>query len=640
MPDETGPPPDNGRTILFLSYARADRARAQKIADALSQAGYEIWWDALIEGGAQFAQSIGDALEKADVVVVLWSKHSIESDWVRDEAAIGRDRHRLIPLALDDSKPPLGFRQYQAINLGMWRGKPDAPEIVAITRAIDGITRGPVHEVAHGKAGYSRRSLIIAGGGTAAVAAVGGLTFAFKDDIFGRANGASIAVLPFKDLAADADQAYFAEGLTEEIRSALRRISGLKVLAATSSEAASAEKEDVKTIARKLGVSWVLEGSAQLAGETVRIGVDLTDGRTGFSKWSTKIDRELTDIFALQSEIAGLVAQAMAIRIVNADPPLGGTKNVVAYEHFLRGRSLFNMGKDEPTDRAALAQYDAALAADPRFALAQAARSRAIAAIAIEYAPADQLEGLYEEAIGSARRAIDIEPRLAEAQLAMGFALYTGRLDVAGARPFYERAYKLAKGNADILLLFALYCSRAGRAREAEEAIAQALAVDPLNPRTHRAAGSIEYAARKYQAALAPLARALELNPELSNAHSLIGYSKLQLGDARGAAKEFEAEPHSIFRLSGLAIVHRKTGDEAGAKRYFNQLVSEEGDAALYQQAQVLAQWGRTDEALSALERARSVGDSGLIYLATDPLLDPLRRQPRFIEITRQIGLG
>ena len=127
-----------GRTpaTLFLSYARDDRARAERLADILAKAGYTVWWDALIEGGAQFAASIRAALEGADAVIVLWSKNSVDSDWVRDEAALGRDRHRLIPLTLDGTKPPLGFRQYQAIDLSHWRGKPGAPQIAAIDRAI------------------------------------------------------------------------------------------------------------------------------------------------------------------------------------------------------------------------------------------------------------------------------------------------------------------------------------------------------------------------------------------------------------------------------------------------------------------------------------------------------------------------
>src|SRR5436190_9811864 len=131
----TGGPEELARqeiTTLFLSYARADRARAEKLAEVLQNAGYTIWWDALIEGGAQYAASIRTALETADVVMVLWSKNSVDSDWVRDEAALGRDRHRLIPLTLDGTSPPLGFRQYQAIDLSHWRGRSRATEIAAI----------------------------------------------------------------------------------------------------------------------------------------------------------------------------------------------------------------------------------------------------------------------------------------------------------------------------------------------------------------------------------------------------------------------------------------------------------------------------------------------------------------------------
>ena len=641
MPDKPGSAPESGRTVLFLSYSRADRARAQKLADALELAGFEVWWDALIEGGAQFAHTISEALDKADVILVLWSRNSVDSDWVRDEAAIGRDRHRLVPLSLDGSKPPLGFRQYQAISLRRWRGQTDAPQIVAIARAVGSLSHTPLPDIPH-RSGVSRRMLLAGGAGAGAVIAAGGVTWAVKEGVIGGGGGPgpSIAVLPFKDLGADADQAYFAEGLTEEVRASLRRVSGLKVLAATSSEAASEKKADARSIARTLDVAWLLEGSVQLAADKVRVAVNLTDGATGFSKWSTQVDRRLTDIFALQSEIAALVAQAMSVRMVTARPRIGGTTNIAAYEHFLRGRALFNLGKDEATDRAALGQYDAALAADPRFALAHAARSRVIAAIAIEYAAADQLQRLYADSIRAAQTAIDIAPDLPEAQLAMGFVEFAGKLDVRRARPYYDRAYALANGNADILLLFALYCSRAGRAADAQAAIAQALALDPLNPRTHRASGSIEYAARRYREALPPLTRALQLNPGLSNAHSLIGYCKMQLGDLPAAAAEFEAEPHSIFRLSGLAIVRGKMGDAAGAGRAFKQLVAEEGDAALYQQAQVLAQSGRAAEAIAALEKAHRIGDSGLIYLATDPLLDPLRREPAFARLSKDMGLA
>ncbi len=196
------------------------------------------------------------------------------------------------------------------------------------------------------------------------------------------------------------------------------------------------------------------------------------------------------------------------------------------------------------------------------------------------------------------------------------------KLDVKAARPLYDKAYARGRGNADIILLYALYCARAGRPEEARGAISRAIALDPLNPRTFRAAGSIAYAARRYEEALAPLNRALALNPQ---------------DEARKAS---EAESHALFRYTGLAIVEHRRGDRAAAERHFAALRSELGDSALYQQAEVLAQWGRADDALAALEQARRIGDSGLIYLTTDPLLDPLRSQPRFINIIKAMNLA
>lgn len=269
--------------------------------------------------------------------------------------------------------------------------------------------------------------------------------------------------------------------------------------------------------------------------------------------------------------------------------------------------------------------------------MAHAARSRALSAIAVQYAEATELKPLYEQAIEAARKAIDLAPNMAEGHLALGFALFTGKLDIDGARPSYEKAYELGRGNADILLLYALFCSRAGEPEKARNAIARALALDPLNPRTFRAAGSINYAARRYADALPPLEKALKLNPNMTSANALRGSSLMQLGRLDEARAAFEAEPQDMFRLTGLAIVNRRLGNHGAAQKAYEELVTEVGDAALYQQAQVLAQWGRSDDALDALERARQVGDSGLIYLATDPLLDPIRNQQRFHRLLNDI---
>jgi TolB-like protein/Tfp pilus assembly protein PilF len=615
---------------LFLSYARADESAARRLAAALEHVGYTIWWDALIEGGAAFAQSISDALDRADAVLVLWSKRSVESDWVKDEAAQGRERHRLIPLTLDGTLPPLGFRQYQVIDLSQWHGRRNSPQFAAVERAIAATTATSAPADQAPRAPVSRRSMLVGGGAAAVTGLVGVSWLAWERGMFGVNGPLTIAVLPFRNLSSDQAQNYFADGLTEEVRTALTRISALQVFAGTSSEKAGDATDDPKAIAAKLGVGYLLTGSVQRNGDIVRIATNLADGRTGFSRWSRSFDRRLANIFAVQSEIARTVAAAMSIQVATDEPPPGGTSNVAAYEHYLQGRSLFNLAKDETSDRAALGHFAAAIAEDPKFALAYAARSRSLAAIAAEYAKADQLKALYAEATAAADRAVSLAPMLAEGHLALGYSLFAGKLDAQGAWPSYQRAYQLGHGNADVALLYALYCARAGRPVEAEEAVGRAVALDPLNPRAFRAQGSVAYAARRYQEALPPLTRALQLNPRMTYAHALIGSALLGMGRNGAGLKEFEAEPAAQFRLSGLAIAQRRLGNAAAAERALAQLQGEVGDSALYQQAEVLAQWGHVEQALNRLHRARDVGDSGLTYLATDPMLDPMRGDPRF----------
>jgi len=630
-----------GGPAIFLSYAHADRAKAQRIAAILEQAGYTVWWDALVEGGSRFAQSIDEALDKADAVVVLWSKSSVESDWVRDEAAQGRDRQRLVPLSLDGTVPPLGFRQIQVIKLAGWHGRSDAPQIQAIRRAIAaalGEQSGP-RPVA--RRSIDRRQALVIGGG-AAVAVAGGGLIAWRTGLIGpvRVDARTIAVLPFKNLSGDSAQAFISDGLTEEIRSALSRNAGLQVLATTSSNTVRDDQGDARSIAAKLDVAYLLDGSVQRAGDRVRVAINLTNGRTGFSEWSDRVDRQLGDVFAFQSEIATKVSNALSVRMATDAPAPGGTRNAQAFEAYLRGKALYNETKDEATDRQAKADFEIAIAADPNFALAHAALSRSLSSIAAAYAKADELKPLYAQAVAEAQRAIDLAPTLPQGQLALGYAKFAGFLDVRGARPSYDKAYQYGRGNADIVLLCAAYMARTRRFREARDAIDWALALDPLNPRTHRAAGAIAFASRRYADAITQGRRAVELNPKISNANASIGDSLMELGKLAEARAAYAKEPSAMFRLRGLASLEHRAGNQAAAEKAFARLVSEVGDAAMYQQAEVMAQWGKADEAMARLQRARAIGDSGLSLIATDPLLDPLSNDPRFVNLVKDLGFG
>ena len=196
----------------------------------------------------------------------------------------------------------------------------------------------------------------------------------------------------------------------------------------------------------------------------------------------------------------------------------------------------------------------------------------------------------------------------------------------AARRPSYEAAYRYGRGDADIVLLYAAYSARTRRFEAARSAIERALALDPLNPRSWRAAGTVALAAGAPQQVLARCDKALQLNPSMSSAHALKGTALIQLGRWADAKASLDLEPSAMFRLTGLAVLGGRTGDRALAERSYAQLVSQLGDAALYQQAEVLAQWGRNSESLDRLEKARVVGDSGLVALVTDPYLAPFAR--------------
>ncbi len=623
--------------MVFISYARADRPRVASLAAALTTCGFDVWWDALIEGGAGFAKMIEAKLDAADAVIVVWSATSVESDWVRDEAAHARDHKRLVPVSLDGTAAPLGFRQYHSVDLSTWRGRADAPEIASVVAGIAGLGTGaPVVDKAATR-GFSRRSALMAGGGAVAVIA-GGLVVLKP---FGAALVAnSVAVLPFANMSGDKDQIYFSDGLSEEIRSALARNPQLKVAAPTSANTFRDRAADAKVIGNKLGVAFLLEGSVRRAGDVVRIAAELVDTKTGFSKWSQSFDRQLTDVFAVQSEIAGVVADALAVRVATTKPGVGGTTNVAAYDAFLKGRALFNSDGGEETDRAALAQFDAAIAADPKYADAYAARSRTLAAIASQYAKADKLRPMYDDAIATARRAVTIAPDLATAQLALGQAYYTGRLDIKSARAPFERAVGLGAGDADILTLYAVFTARSDNPQKAIPAITRAMDLDRLNPRAFRSGGLIQYLARNYEQAF-PLSRqALTLDPQLRNAHGHIGNGLLMLNRNAEARVEFSAEKAQLLKWPGLAIVEKRLGNEAVAKAALASLTTELGDSSLYQQVQIFAQWNEIELAFAALDRAGTIGDSGLLQARVDPLLDPLRSDPRFAQLLKRQGLS
>ena len=594
----------------------------------------------MLVGGAAFSREIEQAIERADAVVALWSKASIVSDWVRDEAGQARDTGKLVPALLDDCLPPLGFRQYHAVNLIGWRGGRDDPAFMALSDAIAHPRRSAVQMPVPARSRVSRRVALIGGGSVAVVAAAGGM--AWWDGFFSAGiEGNSVAVLPFVNISGDAAQSYFSAGLSEEVRATLSRDARLRVMAPASIARFADDGLSPVQLAARLGVASILSGSVRRGTDIVRVVANLVEGKKGFTIWSQSFDHSLGDVLAIESEIATTVAKALAERLGRTDVQVHrvtGSDNTAAYDAYLRGRDLYARITDAPGAQAALQQFDAAIAADRGFAAAYAARARTLYLIGSLFGAPATLRATYNDALAAADRAVALAPDLPDAQSTLAYILFQGLLRVADARDHYQRARAAGGGDASILGRFAIYAAATGDAAGARDAIGRALVIDPFNPMIHRVGGYVAYARRDYTGAIDALRQALALNPALLDANAWMGDAKLALRDLAGARASYRAEPHELLRLTGLAIVDQAEGNHDAARGALATLVTRFGDSSTYQQAQILAQSGDIDGALARLEHAATVPDVGLMLARADPLLDPLRQQPRFQRLLKSLG--
>ena len=642
---------------IFISYKADDRARVKPLVDAFLAEGLTVWWDVHIEGGAAWRARIQRELDAAGCVVVVWTVNSTgpAGHFVQDEASRARRRGVYLPVALDAVEAPLGFGQEHVLKLIDWRGNrrdPRFQDVLALARAIVAGGPRPAPEARARAAGARRPALgLWTAVGVGVFVALGGLTVIGGPSRMCAAVGlpcgggaarptappTSIAVLPFANISGDRTQDYFADGLSEELIATLSRIAPLQVVGRTSAFKFKGSKEDSAAIGAKLGVAYLLDGSVRRDGDLVRVSAQLVEARTGFERWSQTYDRPMKDVLSIQTDIAGLVGDALRVKMLGV-AAADGSADPVAHEAYLRGRQLYNLGGDEATFRGALAQFDAAIAADPAYALAHAARARALIAIANQFARGADVQALYDAGVKSAERAVELGPDLALAQSVLGFARLYGRLDIQGAALPYQRAWRLGQGDPDILFGYGAYESQVGRSDLALAALRRAAVLDPLNPRAGRELGLALYAARRFPEAIAAFHGALALSPRMNYAHGYIGHSLLAQGRTADALEAYRAEPEPAARLAGTAIAERRLGDTAAAEAALARLTAELGDSALYQRAEVLTQWGRADAAVDALEQAYGAGDSGLLQLKTDPLLDPLRALPRFKKLLQTMN--
>ena len=636
-------PPGEEVAPVFVSYSRGDQKQALAIIRMLENAGFQVWWDGLLEGGVRYDRATEDALAQAKAVVVVWSRTSVDSHWVHDEAARGRDTGRLVPVSLDGVSPPLGFGQFQCIDVSRDLARPESPAMQKIVQAVAahiGADYRPETALPSHNRLLGRRGVMIGG---AAVAALSGGILAFRSGVLSPATKRSVAVLPFANLSRDPDQRYFSDGLTSEIRSQLSRNALLQIVGPTSSEKFRDFPGDARKIAQELGVAFLLDGNVQRAANKVKVAVDLTDGKSGISKWGETFERPMADIFALQSEIATRVVSQLAVAIDDREPATatgggGGTDSVAAFDAYLRGRDLYEAGIDEASDRQALAKFDEAIAFDAKYAGAHAARSRSLAIIGNLYALHGERVRSYNDALVSAKRATELAAGFAEGFSALGFAYASGQLDMRSARMPFERSFDLGKGDADILSRYATFRSNLRDYATADRIIRSAVALDPVNPRAYRSLGDINLGGRHYDKAIAAYRKASGLNATLGGLQKSIGVAQYLLGQLDEAYTSFAKEKSNAWRLPGSAMIDWRRGNRAKAEAALAALVAEYGEKGNYQYAQIYVQWGETAKALKALETAKELRDGGIMLMYADPLLDPIRETDGYANLVRVVG--
>jgi serine/threonine protein kinase/tetratricopeptide (TPR) repeat protein len=446
----------------------------------------------------------------------------------------------------------------------------------------------------------------------------------------------SIAVLPFTNISADKEQEYFSDGLAEELLNVLAKNPKLQVTSRTSAFSFKGKEVDIKTIAEKLNVTHVLEGSVRKAGNQLRITAQLIEVATDSHLWSQTYDRQMNNIFAVQDDIAASVSEALKVTLEGGQTPKVQQTNPEAYNAYLQGQYFFDRRGKEDLEKA-VAYYEQALQIDPNYARAWVGLSAAHGRQAdFGYLPVN--EG-YSKTRKEVQKALELDPDLAEAHSEMGRMKVNYEWDWTGADAAYKRALELEPGNANVVRNAALLAAALGRFDQAIELDRQAIELDPLQTAAHFYLGLHAYYAGQWDVAEQALRKALELNPQRPLAHNVLGRIYLAQSKPEEVLVEMQKEQDPTWRGHGLTLAYHAAAKKKEADDALAEYIEEFQNDSAFQIAEVYAYRGETDKAFDWLERAYKQRDGGLAQMKGDPLLHSLERDPRYTAFLKKMKL-
>ena len=568
-------PQGNETTDVFVSYARSTEAQALRVADALSAMGYAVWRDDQLPAHRGYAEVIEEHLAKAKAVVVIWSKEAARSHWVQSEADRARSACKLVQLNVDGTALPMPFDRIQCADLSGWTGDVAAPgwrKVIESVAELAGAAVAPPAIVA------ARRKH-------------------------------AICVLPFANMSDDAQQEYFSDGITEDIITDLSKVSALAVVARNTAFGFKGKSDNLTALARALAVSHLLSGSVRKAGGRVRITAQLIDGATGVHIWAERYDRDLTDIFALQDEIAETVVAALKLKLLPEEKTAierRGTGSVEAYNLYLMARQrwlLVNQG-DTRGYEAIVRLCDRATKLDPGYAQAWVLLASGRSTQALAFGQAG------DDGRAAVARALALDPNLAEAH-----AL-----------------------NARLL-------SHAGRQSEASAEIAVALRLDPESFEVNFRAGSICYHQLRLGEAVRHLEKATALADANYSAPMMLFSCYTALGDVDNARRvaritfsraeqAVALDPNNGHAMACAVNALAVLGEGERAKAWMDRalLIDPDNKLMRYNFACALAAHLKDSDAALAMLNPLLKRDPAFCLddAKADPDLDALREDPRF----------
>jgi adenylate cyclase len=570
---------------VFISYARADKARVAPLVAAIEAKGWSVWWDPEISPGQEFDDEIDVELQAAKAVLVVWTPTSVSSRWVRGEARDAAERGILVPVRFGQARLPIDVRAIHTTDLDDWGENPASAPAQSCLSALGAMI------------GRSAQAAL-------APAKADGKVPAPK-----AAPQFSICVLPFTNMSGEAEQEYFSDGITEDIITDLSKVSALRVISRNSAFRYKGKNVDIPQVASELNVTHVLEGSVRKAGGRVRLSAQLIDGESNGHLWAERYDREDADIFAIQDEISGAIAKALRVHLLPEEKKAirkRGTDDPEAHNFYLMAREVYITSAEgnERTAKAIVRICKRATEMDPNYA-------EAWALMAAGYRQLREAEGGESgEGLAAVERALALDPELAEAH-----AVKTQLL---------QQANDLS-------------------AAAAEAAIA--LSLDPESYEVNRSCARLSYQLQKFDDAIRFYEKAVALMEADINSAAMLVSCYTAVGDAAGTRRAAEltlkraesilardrnntgVNAYSVDALAALG-----ESDRAKARMERAMLMDPDNFNMHYNFACMLAVRLRdADAAFKVLGPIfENIPDSFLPYAKADPDLASLHDDPRW----------